>query len=148
MSKYVEIQYIGRREPYTDNTCGSGAVFVRRGDVQLVQAEHASQMLRHPSVYRLADDKPVSKGKAKSAEQMAAERAQAERVAKDEADAKAKAEATQKDQDVRTSILMMDKSALGDFAQTNFSQRIDSRLGVDVLRQQVTAMFDRFGVNP
>jgi hypothetical protein len=148
MSKYVEIQYIGRREPYTDNACGSGAVFVKHGDVRLVMAEHASLMLRHPSVYRLADEKPVAKTKAKSAEQVAAERAHAERVAKDEAADKEKADATQKDQDIRTSILLMDKGALGDFAQFNFSQRVDMRLGVDALRQQVTAMYDRFGVNP
>lgn len=138
MSKFVRIEYIGRREPYKDAVCGSGVVFIQKGDVQLIPADAAAKMLKHPTVYRLAE----------AVETVVPEVQESEQQIDLENKAKEAAEKEREDQDTRTSILMMDKEALARFAQTHFRQKLDKRSSVDDMRRQVTGWFEQFGTNP
>lgn len=134
MSQLVLIEYLGRRQPYKDAVCGSGATFLKTGDVQAVTKDAASKMLSHPSVYRLAAQTPVAVDQEADFLQ---KKNQAE-----------KNQAQRESEDIRHSLLTMDKDALSSFASIHFNQKIDKRQSVDSLREQVAGWMDQFGLNP
>jgi len=121
----IPIKYIGHRPLYRDGACGSGLVF-EQGQTVLVDDEFAVKMLRHPSVY---------------------ERGQA-----DESEAPAKVtkntvtEDEDPDQTARDAIANLNKDALATYAKTHFGVDIDKRKNVGDLRQQVTMLFDQYGI--
>lgn len=122
----VAVQYIGKRETYTEGTYGSRLVFTQ-GQTVLVSAELAKKLLRHPDVYQpgqVTDETTV----------------QVE-TTPDEKDESEQSEI----QDVRDRIASMDKAALESFAKTTFQIDLDKRKGVEALRQQVTGLVDQYG---
>lgn len=119
----VSIQYIGKRPEYTDGTYGTGIHWVQ-GESRLVPADKARLMLKHPDVYVPgAVDAPVAS-----------------------LDIKPKTDENDEKQDMRDSIATMDKEAIGVFAKTHFNVDIEKRKGLPALREQVTGLFDQFGI--
>lgn len=124
---YTPIKYIGRRESYRDGAYGTGIVW-KKGETQLVPAEKAALMLKHADVYMLGDPLPdttvppeviVRKG--------------------DESDDPV--------QQVRDSIMGMNKEGVVTYAKTHYRVDFDKRQGVAALRQQLVQLVDQFGVS-
>lgn len=122
-SDRTPIRYKGHREEYKDGAFGSGIVFAK-GQTRMVPNDIASEMLKHKDVYELGETVPDVPLVEKTED-------------RDE-------EAAQL---VRDQIASMTKAGLETFAKTNFSIDIDKKQSVVAIRQQVTALVDRFGVN-
>ena len=120
------IKYVGPRPTYTDAMFGTRIEWTF-GETQLVPAQAAKRMLRHPDVYVLGeatDDTLVAEVPEPNEK-------------KDEED---------KDQDMRDTVAAMDKNTLEQFAKTHFKVDLDKRKGVGVLRNEVIGLIDQFGV--
>lgn len=124
----IPIKYIGHRPVYRDGACGSELVF-EKGQTLAVEDEFAVKMLRHTAVYVRGeadqadvDQRPVAK------------KSSAKESEEDDA------------QNMRDTIVQMNKSALKTFAKTHFNTDLDSRKSVGDLRTQVTGLFDQYGV--
>lgn len=123
----IPIKYIGHRETYRDGCYGSGLVFAKGQTINIEDEALARKLLRHADVYVLGDE-----GDAGANPLLAIK-------ADDDSDADPA-------QDMRDSIMAMDKSALGAFAKTHFSVDIDKRQNLSDLRTKVVGLFDQFGV--
>jgi len=119
----IPVQYVGRRERYTDGTYGTRIEWVQ-GQVQLVPEAKAKLLLRHPDVYVRAE---------------AADAALADVAPEDE-----KPE-DEPEQELRDAIRFMDKAGLEQYAKTNFQVDLDKRKGVETLRSQVLGLIDQYG---
>ena len=122
----IPIKYIGHRETYRDGCYGSGLVFAKGQTINIEDEALARKLLRHADVYVLGDA-----GDAGANPLLA--------IKADDSDADPA-------QDMRDSIMAMDKSALGAFAKTHFSVDIDKRQNLSDLRTKVVGLFDQFGV--
>lgn len=122
----IPIKYIGHRQFYQDGACGSGLTF-EQGQTLPVDDEFAVRMLRHPSVYERGDLTAVGETVEPSARKPADQ---------DE----------DPDQTARDAIANLNKDALATYAKTHFGVDIDKRKNVGDLRQQVTTLFDQYGI--
>jgi hypothetical protein len=121
----IPIKYIGHRPIYRDGACGSNLAFEQWQTI-LVDDEFAVKMLRHPSVYeRGVDESAIPAAPMKKAV-----------VTEDE----------DPDQTARDAIANLNKDALATYAKTHFGVDIDKRKNVGDLRQQVTMLFDQYGI--
>lgn len=122
------ITYIGHRPTYREGCYGSGLVFSQGQTINVDDDALAKKLLKHKDVYTL--------GEAEAAEEV-------EKVA-------ATVPETDKDadpaQDMRDSIMAMNKDALETFAKSHFSVDLDKRQKVGDLRMKVIGLFDQFGV--
>lgn len=119
----TSIQYIGKRLEYTDGTYGTGIHWIQ-GESRLVPADKARLFLKHPDVYVLGEvDAPTAA-----------------------LNTKPKTDEDDDKQDMRDTIANMDKDAIGLFAKTHFNVDIEKRKGIATLREQVTGLFDQFGL--
>lgn len=119
------IKYIGKRPTYKDGAYSTGIEWVQ-GQTQLVPADTARLMLRHPDVYVPGDT---------------AETAVATVVAQESED-----ESEEATQDARDAIATMNKDALELYAKTHFQIDLDKRQGVEKLRTRVVGLIDQYGV--
>ena len=169
MPQKIRVRYIGRHDTYTDNLYGTGLTF-ERGQSALVPPEIAVRMLKHKDSYERVQEQPqepviasLTAGPS-AATPTEADPTQAQgdsqpptEPALDEngkpvleaTDTKpaADSDAEEQAQQVRDTIAAMDKDALVQFAQTNYSTALDKRRSVETLRQEVTGMFERFGLD-
>jgi hypothetical protein len=119
----TSVKYIGARLEYTDGTYGTGIHWVQ-GQSHMVPTAAARLLLKHKDVYAPGDvNAPVAV-----------------------LESKLKADTEDDKQDVRDSIANMDKDAIGVFAKTHFNVDIEKRKSIATLREQVTGMFDQFGL--
>lgn len=121
----VAVKYVGKRATYTEGTYGSRIEFAQ-GQTVLVPADLAAKLLRHPDVYQTGETTQA--------------------VAVEVPDGKQEEEQQNEVQNVRDQIAIMDKEALKSFAKTTFRVDLDSRKGINALREQVTGLVDQFGV--
>lgn len=122
---FTAIKYIGKRPEYVDGTYGTRIHFVQ-DETKLVPTDKALLMLKHPDVYVLgeaADGMEAPKPKAKT----------------DDTDEEAL-------QGLRDSVAAMPKNALKEFAQANYSVKLDTKKGVTDLRLEVVGLIDQYGV--
>lgn len=120
----IPVQYVGRRERYTDGTYGTRIEWVQ-GQVQMVPADKARLLLRHPDVYvqaEAAEDTPVASLESKPEKQD-----------------------DDQTQELRDAVALMDKDALEQYAKVNFQVDLNKRLGVEKLRTQVIGLIDQYG---
>lgn len=120
----IPVQYVGKRERYTDGTYGTRIEWTQ-GQVQLVPADKAKLLLRHPDVYVRAED------------------AEAAPVAEVAPEPEKKDD--EPEQELRDAIRFMDKAGLEQYAKTNFQVDLDKRKGVETLRSQVMGLIDQYG---
>lgn len=172
MPQKTRVRYIGRHATYTDNLYGTGLTF-QRGQTAIVPAEIAVRMLKHRDSYEAVADpaeqaatiaatiadltaganvtpppaiEPTQDDPPPPPEPVLDEQGQPILEPGDKQPA-ADDDAEEQAQQVRDTIAAMDKDALEQFAQTNYSTKIDKRRGVEALRQEVTGMFERFGLD-
>lgn len=118
------VKYIGKRPTYREGTYSSGVIWTQ-GETKAVPDDLAAKLLKHVDVYAPGDKKAT------------------ETVTLPEKEVDEQAEKTD---DMLLQIRQMDKDALAIFAKTHFNVTLDKRRAADALRQEVTTMFDRFGV--
>lgn len=121
----IPIKYIGKRPTYRDGAYSTGIEWVQ-GQTQLVPADKARLMLRHPDVY-VPGDEAVTDVAVVAAPQ----------AKDDDADAS---------QEARDAIATMNKDALEIYAKTHFQIDLDKRLGVEKLRAKVAGLVDQYGL--
>jgi len=146
---HVAVQYIGRKERWEDSIYSTGLYF-DADQVRNLPALTARQFLRHADLFRepKVEVEPIQPVPAQAEEVAQAEPVTddtetilaAAREAQEEADTAAK-----KVLDLKQSVSFMDKDALKTFALTNYGQKLDGRLSVEVLRSQTANMIDQFG---
>lgn len=122
------ITYIGHRPTYREGCYGSGLVFSQGQTINVDDDALAKKLLKHKDVYAL--------GEAEAAEEVEKVTTTAQETDKDADPA----------QDMRDSIMTMNKEALETFAKTHFSVDIDKRKNLSDLRTKVVGLFDQFGV--
>jgi hypothetical protein len=120
---FIPVMYIGKRERYVEGMYGTRIVWFQ-GETQLVPAAKAKLLLGHPDVYVLGDSKKPA--------------AMAEIQEKEPQE--------DKEEELRQSVSLMDKATLDQYAKTHFKVDLDRRKNVDVLRSQVVALIDQYGV--
>jgi len=118
----LPVRYIGKRATYKDGAFGTYIEF-EQGQSRMVPADIARKMVRlHPDVY----------------EPGTADGADAPEVRKTDTEEESL-------QDLRDSVLSMNKAALQKFAKTQFGRDIDKNQPLTALRLQVTGLIDQFG---
>jgi len=124
---HIAIQYIGHRDFYKDGACGSGLTFECNG-VAMVPAEIAAKMLRHPTVWVRFKDQPPADAKTFQPPVIDEEAKKQDQM-----------------QDIRDSIIQMDKAGLKLYIQTHWQQEVDGRMSVENMRAKAVELFDQFG---
>lgn len=129
----VLIRYIGRRPNYTDRLYGTGLQF-ETAQVRAIPETLAPSFLRHGDMFERASESSAP--------------------AKDDTDAKLKAnqeerqEQTEKQRelmDLHDRVANMSKAALLEFASNQYRQDLNKNLKVDELRNQVSGLIDQYG---
>ena len=166
----VPVQYVGRRDTFTDNLYGSGLTFVR-DQVRAVPGALAERLLRHtgmfvaPELAAIAFDEGDKKtamerlvshlGLLPAREDVAAavvEQQEQPRV--DDTATLLEASKLQEEQEIAKradlfalydQINQMEKPALLAYAKSNYGQDLSTRLGDVKLREQVIGLVDQFG---
>lgn len=166
----VPVQYIGRRDTFTDNLYGSGLTFVR-DQVRAVPGALAERLLRHtgmfvaPEVAAIGFDEGDKKAvmerlvshlgllPAREAEAAPAVE-QKEQLPVDDTAALLDASKLQEEQEAAKradlfalydQINQMEKPSLLAYAKSNYGQDLSARLGEAKLREQVIGLVDQFG---
>lgn len=124
----IPVKYVGKRDSYADGTYGTRIVWAK-GETQLVPADKAELMLRHPDVYVKGEttkdtsvakvEEPKKKDKKESEEDQA--------------------------QELRDAVQAMNKAALQQYAKTNFQIDLDKSKPVAALRSEVIGLIDQYG---
>ena len=123
----MKITYIGRREPRSDVTYGTGEWV--RGQTKEVPGATALKMLRHADAYAPGDDKQGDQTEVVDTV-----------VEKDK-----KAVEEDQVQDLLVSIQTMGVDAIADFVQRHFNQKIDRRKSAENLRIDAVNLLHQFG---
>ncbi|SDG85916.1 RyR domain-containing protein [Pseudomonas flavescens] len=137
---HIPVQYIGRRESFTDHLYGTGLVF-SKDQVRNLPGDLARKFLRHADQFQECQAVAVAPEPSSTvpADDTDAKLAAAQKAKEDE----------QKEQDqlndLRQQIGVMTKDALFDYAFTRYQQKLDKRASVDSLRQQVIGLVDQYG---
>jgi hypothetical protein len=115
----VGITYIGKRDVYREGTYGSNIDF-NQGETKLVPADLAAKLVRHPDVYRLADDEEV------------------EGASKALVDKKQSNEIDEETQAALDAVNSMNLNAVRTFVKTHFGQTIE--VGVNTADARIRAV--------
>jgi hypothetical protein len=139
----IPVEYIGRRPTYTDHLYGTGLVF-EKGQVRNLPSELARKFLRHgdqfaENVAREGEQQIVQASAAPDQDDTAAKLAEAQKLQELERDKESQL------QDLKVQVNAMTKTALGQYALTNYQQKLDQSKTVAELRAQVIGMIDQFG---
>lgn len=136
---HIAVQYIGRKEAYTDHLYGTGLSFVK-DQVRGLPAEIAGKFLRHGDMFKECGEAAI---------EQAVEPSEPDDTAKTLEDAAKRQQESRKDEDalldLKQHVSVMTKDTLCDYALTNYRQKLNKRASVEELRQQVTGMIDQFG---
>lgn len=137
------VQYIGRRDTFTDHLYGTGLVF-EKGQVRNLPSELARKFLRHgdqfaENVAREGEQQIVQTTEEPDQDDTAAKLAEAQKLQELERDKESQL------QDLKVQVNAMTKTALGQYALTNYQQKLDQSKTVAELRAQVIGMIDQFG---
>jgi hypothetical protein len=125
----VAVEYIGKRDTYTDSLYGTGAW--ARGQVKRVPFSAAMQMLRHPDQYK------------QQTGEVAAAAPEVNLTPQKEEDTKSE---EQRLQDIRDSVNAMDVDGVKTFVKTKFNQNLHHNIGLDKARAKALQLIDQFGV--
>lgn len=137
----VPVQYIGRRETFTDNLYGSGLSFTR-DQVRAVPGDLAERLLRHTGMFVAPEG------------ELPAEVEQQEQPSVDDTAALLQAAKEEQEQEhakrndlfsLYDQINQMEKPSLLAYAKSNYGQELSARLGEAKLREQVIGLVDQFG---
>jgi len=137
VTSLVPVKYVGRRNVYTDGTCGTGLTFVK-GETKLITPARAAKMLKHKGVYILGE--------------MVTEVATKDAAAEDKVEESDEVDETvvkeQLIQGAKDSIMnMKTKAPIMEFAARNFSGvNLDNKHTVADLQQEAIQMIDQFGL--
>ena len=140
----LAIQYIGRRQEWSDRVYNTGLTFVAN-QARVLPEQIARQLLRHPDLFKVVDlpaaASPAPAGEpAKPADDTADLLAQAKQQAGD------KLNQQKLVQDLYDQVDRMDKDGLYDFAFNRYSQKLNKQAKVETLRAKVRGFIDQFGV--
>ena len=142
-SGLVAVQYVGRKPEWRDALYNTGLYFVA-DQVRNLPAHTARQLLRHTDLFREAKVEVAPEPAEAPAVEPPADDTEAILKAAKEEQADTDRE-LQKVLDLKQTVSFMDKDALKQFALTNYNQKLDGRLAVEALREQVALMVDQFG---
>ena len=129
------VQYIGRRETFTDRSYGSGLTFTR-DQVRRVPADLARRLLKHRDLFQAADA---------DAEEAADDDTKTV-IAKHRDEHKKKQLKENEIQDVIDQVQQMTKASLSQFAREKFRHEFKANEKVDDMRKQTLRMIHQFGV--
>lgn len=125
MDLTVNIEYIGRREPFIDPLFSTGAW--EKGEVKAVPAALAPRMTRYPDVFKVAESQTE---KAPAAGNPKADTSTDENLALEE---------------LKAQIGAMNKEGLITFAKDHYGQVLHPNIGEDKARAKVIALVDQYG---
>lgn len=137
----IAIQYVGRKDQFTDRLYGSNLTFVK-GQVRHVPSNIAGSLLKHPEFQRF--EQHVSD----SAEQHGQKTDDTSKIldeAKKQQDKDNEKETIELDE-IDTVERISDKKSLIDYAKNKYDQELDGRSSVKTLQGQVVDLIKRFGV--
>lgn len=137
----IAIQYVGRKDQFTDRLYGSNLTFVK-GQVRHVPSNIAGSLLKHPEFQRF--EQQVSD----SAEQHGQQTDDTSMIldeAKKQQDKDNEKETIELDE-IDTVERISDKKCLIDYAKNKYDQELDGRSSVKTLQGQVVDLIKRFGV--
>jgi len=137
----IAIQYVGRKDQFTDRLYGSNLTFVK-GQVRHVPSNIAGSLLKHPEFQRF--EQQVSD----SAEQHGQQTDDTSTIldeAKKQQDKDNEKETIELDE-IDTVERISDKKSLIDYAKNKYDQELDGRSSVKTLQGQVVDLIKRFGV--
>ncbi len=137
----IAIQYVGRKDQFTDRLYGSNLTFVK-GQVRHVPSNIAGSLLKHPEFQRF--EQQVSD----SAEQHGQQTDDTSMIldeAKKQQDKDNEKETIELDE-IDTVERISDKKSLIDYAKNKYDQELDGRSSVKTLQGQVVDLIKRFGV--
>lgn len=137
----LAIQYIGRRQEWSDRVYNTGLTFMK-DQARVLPEQIARQLLRHPDLFKVVDlPSPAPTAEpVKAADDTADLLAQAKQQAGD------KLNQQKLVQDLYDQVDRMDKDGLYDFAFTRYSQKLNKQAKVETLRAKVRGFIDQFGV--
>lgn len=144
------IQYIGRREFWSDRLYGTGLVFKAK-QKRALPAPIARKLLRHVDLFNEVES-DAGKEADKAPKDDAPKNKQASvddtQQLLDEQAAKNKDKEAEQNEltALYDTVNTMDKDQLKEFAQTHYQQKINRSKSVENLRIEVNGMIDRFGV--
>lgn len=137
----LAIQYIGRRQEWSDRVYNTGLTFMK-DQARVLPEQIARQLLRHPDLFKVVDlPSPAPAAEpAKAADDTADLLAQAKQQVGD------KLNQQKLVQDLYDQVDRMDKDGLYDFAFARYSQKLNKQAKVETLRAKVRGFIDQFGV--
>lgn len=141
---HVAVQYVGRRDSWSDNLYGTGLHFAAR-QVRPIPGDIARKLLRHSDLFCEAPAE-VAAAQSEAAPAKVEQDDTAQILAETAAKRDDETEALSRILDIKQQVSMMDKDALKDFAFRNWSQKLDKRESIDELRAKVAQAIDQFGV--
>lgn len=142
---HIAVQYVGRRQQWTDSIYGTGLSFVA-DQVRRLPGPVATQFLRHVDLFREAKIEVAPEKVAQITEVVEIPRDDTAEIL--EAAKQKQAEEIDKEnqlQDLRQSVTFMEKDALKEFVSRNYRQKLDGRLSVEAMRTQALQLIDQFG---
>lgn len=137
----IAIQYVGRKEQFTDRLYGSNLVFTK-GQVRHVPSNIAGSLLKHPEFQRYEEqENDVSELQGDSQDDTAV----ILDAAKKQQDKEDEQETIVLDE-IDTIGRIKDKKSLIEYAKSKYDQDLSDRSTVKTLQDQVTDLIKRFGV--
>lgn len=139
----VLVQYIGRRDTFTDHLYGTGLVF-KQGQVRSLPTEIARKFLRHKDQF----EENVAQEIVGQQAQVHSSTEPDDTTATLAAAQKLHQEQQEKENqllDLKAQVNVMTKKTLGEYALTNYRQKLDQGKSVAELRAEVVGMIDQFG---
>jgi len=137
----IAIQYVGRKDQFTDRLYGSNLTFVK-GQVRHVPSNIAGSLLKHPEFKRF--EQQVSDS-AELHGQQTDDTSTILDEAKKQQDKDNEKETIELDE-IDTVERISDKKSLIDYAKNKYDQELDGRSSVKTLQGQVVDLIKRFGV--
>lgn len=137
----ISIQYVGRKDQFTDRMYGSNLTFVK-GQIRHVPSNIAGSLLKHPEFQRFEQQVYDS------AEQHGQQTDDTSTIldeAKKQQDKDNEKETIELDE-IDTVERISDKKSLIDYAKNKYDQELDGRSSVKTLQGQVVDLIKRFGV--
>lgn len=137
----IAIQYVGRKDQFTDRLYGSNLTFVK-GQIRHVPSNIAGSLLKHPEFQRFEQQVYDS------AEQHGQQTDDTSTIldeAKKQQDKDNEKETIELDE-IDTVERISDKKSLIDYAKNKYDQELDGRSSIKTLQGQVVDLIKRFGV--
>lgn len=136
----VAVEYIGRRDPWKDHLYDTNLTF-EKGQVRVMPHEIARKFLRHGDMFAVGKAEKATKAVPKAKSNDDTEALLAESKARQEE----KREELSDLQHLRDRVMLMDKSALREFANNNYGQKFGSKDSVDAMRTAAVGFIDQYG---